>query len=197
MFRKNLKLLIVILATISLAVMIGLVILYFYRFHGGLSLAHDKWGQFGDYFGGALGTLLSFVNFLILIGLHYDVKSTEHHKWITQIRIESFHIILGKLDKLTFENKDNDVFINNLQKDLRAINLHHYFHFSDKQREIAISLMDGLIKVLYEHEVVKSVRLNDQDNLQRIERSFKSFATVLEAKNHLLDYLHDVIMIKV
>jgi hypothetical protein len=46
---------------------IAVLILYFGKFHGDLSPEADKWGQFGDYIGGILNPLFSFLALLALL----------------------------------------------------------------------------------------------------------------------------------
>ncbi len=54
---------------IGIAVVVVLIVffLYLYFFSGGFSNKHNEWGLFGDYFGGTLGPILSFITILILI----------------------------------------------------------------------------------------------------------------------------------
>jgi hypothetical protein len=197
MIRKNLKVIVITLSFLSFLAVLTFTMLYFYQFYGGLSTSTEKWGHFGEYFSGTVGVILSFVNFLIILGLHYDSQNENHHRWITQIRIESFHKILSKLDKLTYEHYRELIFINKLQKDLRAINLHRYFHLTPTQEQQADGLLTALISKLYEFEqVLSSYRPATNEEELKLDKPGETFERVLNAKRDLLDYLHNVIMRK-
>ncbi|AVI82480.1 hypothetical protein XJ28_01260 [Pseudomonas syringae pv. tomato] len=40
--------------------------IYFFKFHGPLSSGQDIWGQFGDFVGGTLNPILSFITIYLL-----------------------------------------------------------------------------------------------------------------------------------
>lgn len=54
---------------ISLLLIVGVWGLYFYNFgwRNGLSVSKEVWGQFGDYSGGVINPLLSFITIILLI----------------------------------------------------------------------------------------------------------------------------------
>lgn len=54
---------IVVTAVVAIVVVVGL---YLFNFRGDLSLNADRWGQFGDYVGGTLNPILSFLALLSL-----------------------------------------------------------------------------------------------------------------------------------
>jgi len=54
-------------------IIIGLVLclfplgMYISKFSGGLSETHSSWGEFGSYFGGIVGSILGFINVILLL----------------------------------------------------------------------------------------------------------------------------------
>lgn len=81
-------------ALIALAITVGA---YLWYFNSGISTAHATWGEFGDYFGGLLNPILSFLALLALLGTLYyqrlqldtQVKELENSKEeLRETRIE-------------------------------------------------------------------------------------------------------------
>lgn len=70
---------IIILTTIFITVPI---IFYFFNFHGTLSDDHTKWGTFGDYIGGIVGTLFNLIAVLFsIISIYITLKiATRIHE---------------------------------------------------------------------------------------------------------------------
>ena len=95
-----------ILVTFSIVVAISLLMLFFWKFHGGLSDGLDKWGQFGDYLGGILNPLFSLT---ALFALLYTIKlqSKELHESTEQLKAsaEAFKLQNNVLIQQQFENK--------------------------------------------------------------------------------------------
>lgn len=52
-------------------------IIYFFKFHSGLSSDFNKWSAFGSYIGGVYGPLLSFLSLLILAWTLFQMKSSQ------------------------------------------------------------------------------------------------------------------------
>lgn len=67
---------------LSVILLITLIFtLYWYHFHTyGVSGSNEQWGQFGDYFGGILNPLLSFINILLLIQLTAKTQKLEQDR---------------------------------------------------------------------------------------------------------------------
>ncbi|WP_336289726.1 putative phage abortive infection protein [Aeromonas dhakensis] len=54
------------------------LIIYFYNFNGSLSTDHQRWGTFGDFMGGTLNPILSFISLIaLLITLTLQSKELE------------------------------------------------------------------------------------------------------------------------
>src|SRR6266540_4983962 len=92
--------------------------LYFDTMHGKLSKNSNDWSNFGSYIGGIVGTILSWINLLILIILTYQTKEQQNHEWITSIRINKYHDLINALKDNTNpqqyfidKNLDDDFFL--------------------------------------------------------------------------------------
>lgn len=55
------------LLVVAAGIVIAVAFLYFQEFHGDISSKHDVWGQFGDFFGGTLNPILSFLSLIALV----------------------------------------------------------------------------------------------------------------------------------
>jgi uncharacterized membrane protein len=67
----NLGMIIVVILFIGLASVLIVAGFYFWKFPNELSSQHITWGEFGSYFGGALGPVLSFLALIgVLLTLH-------------------------------------------------------------------------------------------------------------------------------
>lgn len=81
---------------------------YVYHFYGilnyGIASSTDAWGQFGDYFGGILNPLLSFIALICLIqslslqnqansDLRAELKQTKQHEKLRSFNLLFFNII--------------------------------------------------------------------------------------------------------
>ncbi len=97
------------------------IILYFYTFHYNLSTNHSRWAEFGSFFGGVIGPLISVS---ALLGLIVSIEQTRQHFSIqrnesTFFSLLNFHIL--KIEQLTYkENKGYDIFIK-LSDEFKAI----------------------------------------------------------------------------
>ena len=63
------------------------LLFYFSMMSGGFSDKSSNWGDFGSYIGGTVGTVLSALNFIILLFLSLQSREEQNHEWITTIRI--------------------------------------------------------------------------------------------------------------
>ncbi|MDD2865384.1 MAG: hypothetical protein PHC99_11790, partial [Methylococcales bacterium] len=52
---------------IAILALTVVLVFYFFNFHGQLSSDNNKWGLFGDYFGGTLNPILSFLALIIVL----------------------------------------------------------------------------------------------------------------------------------
>lgn len=62
---------------LTLMVLVGVLIAYFYQFHNGLSQSPSDWGNFADYICGLLTPLLALLNIIVFIDL---TKSIENNR---------------------------------------------------------------------------------------------------------------------
>lgn len=65
----------------ALAFMALAYVMYFSRFHGGFSEKQDVWGQFGDFIGGTVNPLLSFLSLIALVfTVVLQTRQLEHSR---------------------------------------------------------------------------------------------------------------------
>lgn len=88
--QKNLSRWLLTIFGISVLITLGALILYLWMFHGKISADHDKWGEFGDFFGGTVNPLLSFFSLIALL-LTIAIQSKEQERsLISQKRTEGY-----------------------------------------------------------------------------------------------------------
>lgn len=83
--------------------------IYFRNFDGALSDDNDKWGTFGDFFGGVMNPILGFINlFLLSTTLSLQIKSSREQSKNTQIQEVSARIVaIGHLLDITSQQIKN------------------------------------------------------------------------------------------
>ncbi|HYF32815.1 MAG TPA: hypothetical protein VD993_16940 [Chitinophagaceae bacterium] len=196
-FRKHLKMtLFIIFLFVVIAIVIAIA-LYFSNFNSELSKESEHWSHFGEYLNGTIGILLSFLTFVLLIGLHYHSQNEDHHRWITQIRIEGFRDIKLKLNSINANNCGDVPFLSLTTEEIRQLHLNHYFHLEPKReskvKELSNRLDDSLAQL-----ISASTEWNlDKSDLSKLPAIVAAFQIFSEKRSQLLDYLHDIIMKKV
>lgn len=118
---KNLSLLIWILLGIFFLVFLISIIAYFNTFNGALSTEHNIWALFGDYFGGFVGTILSFISILLILITIINQNETNKKLYnestffnminIRERKINSFAI--NNKQGITVFNEELEIFRNN------------------------------------------------------------------------------------
>jgi len=99
---------------VLVAICSALVVVSFYGnyFSGSVTHEHDKWGQFGDFFGGTLNPTFSFLS---LIALLITITLQSEELKLTRIELEKSTLALeGQEKSLSIQNFDNTFF--NLMK---------------------------------------------------------------------------------
>ena len=113
---------------LTLMVLVGVLIAYFYQFHNGLSQSPSDWGNFADYICGLLTPLLALLNIIVFIDLTKSIENNrrtierakdseqelrhlrdvEHQKQmlIFQLRIEEVRRFDSVLENAFFSNAD-------------------------------------------------------------------------------------------
>nr|WP_216293265.1 hypothetical protein [Delftia acidovorans]MCA1066832.1 hypothetical protein [Delftia acidovorans] len=104
---------ILIAASIVLLITTGI---YFYHFYGVLSYSissnTDAWGQFGDYFGGIMNPLLSFMALICLIqsltlqnqansDLRVELQQTKQHEKLRSFNLLFFNLIEAQKSQIS------------------------------------------------------------------------------------------------
>ena len=113
---------------LTLMVLVGVLIAYFYQFHNGLSQSPSDWGNFADYFCGLLTPLLALLNIIVFIDLTKSIENNrlavekakdkeqelrhqrdiEHQKQmlVFQLRVEEVRRFDSVLENVFFSNAD-------------------------------------------------------------------------------------------
>lgn len=113
---------------LTLMVLVGVLITYFYQFHNGLSLSSSDWGNFADYICGLLTPLLALLNIIVFIDLTKSIENNrlavekakdneqelrrkrdiEHQKQmlVFQLRVEEVRRFDSVLENVFFSNVD-------------------------------------------------------------------------------------------
>lgn len=82
----------------TILIMIASFCLYLYKFHSPLSNNHTKWGEFGSYFGGVTGPLVSVMAF---IGLLKSISLTKKQFEIQSQESTFFNLLTFHTSKVT------------------------------------------------------------------------------------------------
>ena len=113
---------------LTLMVLVGVLIEYFYQFHNGLSQSPSDWGNFADYICGLLTPLLALLNIIVFIDLTKSIENNrlavekakdkeqelrqqrdiEHQKQmlVFQLRVEEVRRFDSVLENVFFSNAD-------------------------------------------------------------------------------------------
>lgn len=113
---------------LTLMVLVGVLVAYFYQFHNGLSQSPSDWGNFANYVCGLLTPLLALLNIIVFIDLTKSIENNrlaiertkdseqelrhlgdvEHQKQmlIFQLRIEEVRRFDFVLENAFFSNAD-------------------------------------------------------------------------------------------
>ena len=113
---------------LTLMVLVGVLIAYFYQFHNGLSQSPSDWGNFADYICGLLTPLLALLNIIVFIDLTKSIENNrlavekakdkeqelrhqrdiEHQKQmlVFQLRVEEVRRFDSVLENVFFSNAD-------------------------------------------------------------------------------------------
>lgn len=113
---------------LTLMVLVGVLIVYFYQFHNGLSQSPSDWGNFADYICGLLTPLLALLNIIVFGFLTKSIENNrlavekakdkeqelrqqrdiEHQKQmlVFQLRVEEVRRFDSVLENVFFSNAD-------------------------------------------------------------------------------------------
>ncbi|CAM4403989.1 hypothetical protein [Bordetella pseudohinzii] len=173
---------------------------YVYHFYGtlnyGVSSDTDAWGQFGDYFGGILNPLLSFIALICLIqsltlqnqanaDLRAELKQTKQHEKLRSFNLLFFNIIeaqktqIGHLSiKTKIEEASQTISgidaILHLEKEIETL---REGGASDKDIEEYLEEVDfkdcifGMLRSFYLAAKLVTDRLSDAEGFSLTERS--------------------------
>lgn len=88
-------------ALLSILIVYGF---YFFKFNGDLSIKHEVWGGFGDFIGGTLNPILSF---LALIALLVTIKIQTNQLFLSRRELELTKVELEKTADATQKQADH------------------------------------------------------------------------------------------
>ncbi len=74
---------------------------YLYRFHNGLSSNHDDWGDFGSYFSGTIGVILSGFNAFAFVYLTYRIYRRDDERHLIELRSPFYKEIIAGIQEIT------------------------------------------------------------------------------------------------
>ena len=77
-------------------------------FHSGLSRSHSSWAEFGSFFGGTIGSILSALNLFALIYLTFKLNKGNKQEWLTDLRSPFYKSIIEKLYSFEPEDTQNE-----------------------------------------------------------------------------------------
>ncbi|PTY38565.1 hypothetical protein BGP77_11500 [Saccharospirillum sp. MSK14-1] len=126
----NLQLFLWVIGILSALPILLIVLQYRYSFPGEITLDHEKWAQFGDFFGGTLNPILGFLSFIaLLVTIYFQrqeiqltrielVKSTEAQK-------ESANALKEQVQFTEIQKFENTFYsmLSHLQKIEESINI--------------------------------------------------------------------------
>jgi hypothetical protein len=93
---------------IAFAIFMTALVIYFYNFGGPLSQDHGKWGQFGDFLGGAVNPFLGFLSLIVLLAT-LVIQSRELHNSTIELA-KSTEALQHQNDALIQQNFENTFF---------------------------------------------------------------------------------------
>jgi len=69
------------IVSIAITSLIGVfsLIIYFFHFNGGLSVSHNVWGEFGEFFGGVISPLVALLAFITVL-YNFDLTKEQFQK---------------------------------------------------------------------------------------------------------------------
>ncbi|MBT9318843.1 putative phage abortive infection protein [Actinobacillus pleuropneumoniae] len=184
---------------------VGLLGLYFYQFHGGLSSESEKWDHFGSYIGGIFSavTLLSVLHGMQLerkrfndqkIEFENEKKEQEEYRRKEEFEGTFFMLLEEHNNKLRFlENKENGI-------DGKSIvdNVYKYLEYHATLKEIRFYLERGYslyadmnVYFLNLYHILKYIdensRFNVNNRYSSLLRSFLSRKVLYILAYHLCD----------
>lgn len=168
---------------------------YFYTFPNGLSEKQDVWGQFGDFVGGTLNPILSFITIYILyrtiILQQESLEKTNDALTLSQNTYELSRTelsksseILATQNKLIQLQKFEGAFFELTKLTIESINTSSYTF--EKKEYKGSSGLDGLIYDLFK-------KIDDQKNTEWIEDFFdenENFFSLLKLTSGIFSFVN-------
>ncbi len=149
-------------------VLLSVLLLYLYFFHDGFSSDQNIWGNFGSYFGGVAGTILSFV---AIIYIYEDIKGQKKNQQRQEDQ-NNFFKLLENFNHMRFEVFESEETTSSDDSDKKEVKVYKGIHHSIY---LVNNLYDSLRrfgKLSKEDAIIRIVETNDF--------SFKIFYNILE-----------------
>ncbi|TGM26177.1 hypothetical protein EHQ71_18110 [Leptospira levettii] len=156
---ENTNLLPVALPLISIFL---ILILYFSKFNNGLSLEQSVWGAFGDYVGGILNPILTFITIIYLLKSH-SLQLTESREFQNENRLS---INLRSLEQI---NQDLLNFYE--KKNILGHNYHTYLEILEKYLNTELLNLD----------LENSSKIENKEDM--LNKMFKNVITRIPVEN--------------
>lgn len=106
---KIFRISVIVSAIIAIALIFFFISIHFLKFNDSLSSKLTDWSNFGAYFSGTVGVILSALNFFIISYLTVKIYRNHDQQWLTQLRSPFYKDIIEKAYFLTDDKlKDQD-----------------------------------------------------------------------------------------
>lgn len=129
---------------IGIALLVS-VVTYIGTFRGGISSSHNNWGQFGDFIGGIIGSLISLFA-VILLYFTYDIQREELSKSSEALDNQNEQMKIQQFENIVFKLIDRkDSVLNDM-------------HFKRSDGIIAVKQLNDRKKKLIKHSAFDKMR---------------------------------------
>ena len=190
-----------LLGGLAVVSIVTVVLLYVYKFSGGLSSSSSHWSEFGSYFGGVLGPLISFftlITVFVTVLLQREMIKLQQDTFVSQInqakslaseaqqgRIDSRKsMILSVIDRMVAGNiRDSESLSMARRETIKVLNLTTNFEaLTDIRRDL-----EAISKRIEEVE-------NRKLSLDRVfyDLSMKNYATIEKLQEDYESRMSDV-----
>lgn len=150
---RSLSLLIYSVLFVVVSIVVAIVI-YRYKFSGGLASSSSEWSNFGTYIGGVFGPLISFVTLLVVLKTVYmqrELLDTQKKEFVALSTKQDEELVLAKAEAERAKVQAYQSTILNVIESFSA-------EYKDEARELTISAESVSSKGL---KVLESIELSD------------------------------------
>lgn len=94
-----------VISIILIIVLLFVILLYLFMFNAGLSLNHSNWGEFGDFWGGIVGSIISLFA-VILLFFTYRLQREELSKSTAALNNQNEQMNVQQFENIVFKLLD-------------------------------------------------------------------------------------------